>query len=401
MKLEATPSGRLNHLDTTKSLRQRHNHTIPRVCVTKVKDQDVFNAVKSCFDEIAVNGLLERVKRGLIKPNFVAGLPASSGTTTDLRIVEALIKILRENEVEVIVGESSLEDTGEVFKALNVFELEKLGAKIVNFDEGGWVMVESPTKLALKRFRLPEVVLNSDLIISAAKMKVHDQTGVTLSMKNLLGMIPKIDRKTAHKIDIDKAIVDVYAYPERNKKVISFVDGIYAMEGKGSPTRGKPVEMDLIVAGDNVMATDMTCIEIMGLGVKQVKHLSISEKIGLGNIRGREVVGEDVAGIKRRFEIPPSVSSPKPFLASYVIKRFFKRKPVFKYEERCIQCKLCVENCPIGNIRLEGDKIEISKKGCIGCMVCLESCKEGALDYEIDNVELYKIMRSIYHKLKM
>ena len=367
---------------------------MPRVCITKVKDQDIYNAMKSCLNEVA-SGSLKDVKKALIKPNFVAGLPASSGATTDLRMIKSLVKLLREKGIEVTVGESSLEDTGRVFKALNVFELEKFGAKVVNFDEEKWIKVESPTKLALRRFHLPEVVLDCDLIISMAKMKAHDQTGATLSVKNVLGMVPKSDRKNAHIVGIDKAIVDVFAYLVRNKKLISFVDGIYAMEGKGSPTHGKPVEMDLIVAGDDAVATDATCVEIMGFEVRKVKHLLLSQKIGLGKMDGKEIIGEKVENVRRRFEMPPAIPSFKSFLLSYMTKTFFKKTPFLKHKERCIKCKLCVENCPIENITMEGDGIKIDKKECIGCMVCVESCKEGALDYEISHVKIYNVARTI------
>jgi uncharacterized protein (DUF362 family)/Pyruvate/2-oxoacid:ferredoxin oxidoreductase delta subunit len=373
---------------------------MPRVCITKVEDQDVYKAVKACFDKIVTKDLLTGVKKALIKPNFVVGLPACSGATTDLRIVESLAKILRENGIEVIVGESSLENTSNVLEVLSVLELEKLGVKVVNFDEEKWIEVQSSTNFAPTRFHLPEAVLNCDLIVSVAKMKTHDLTGVTLSVKNVLGMIQKIDRKTAHRVDIDKAIVSVFAYLVRNKKFISFVDGIYAMEGKGSPTHGMPVKMDLIVAGDDAVATDATCIEIMGLEVKNIRHLSLSRKIGLGEIKGREIIGEKIESVRRRFEMPPAIRSSRPFLVSYVTKKFFNRTSSLKYKEKCIKCRLCIENCPIGNITMERDEIKIHKKKCIGCMVCLESCKEGALDYEINHAKIHKIARAIYHKFK-
>jgi ferredoxin len=83
-----------------------------------------------------------------------------------------------------------------------------------------------------------------------------------------------------------------------------------------------------------------------------------------------------------------------------VTKKFFNRTSSLKYKEKCIKCRLCIENCPIGNITMERDEIKIHKKKCIGCMVCLESCKEGALDYEINHAKIHKIARAIYHKFK-
>jgi uncharacterized protein (DUF362 family)/Pyruvate/2-oxoacid:ferredoxin oxidoreductase delta subunit len=372
---------------------------MPRVCIIKVENEDVHKAVKTCFDNLITSDLLRGVKKALIKPNFVVGLPANSGATTDLRIIESLAKILKENGIEVYVGESSLENTSKVLEALRVLELEKLGVKIVNFDEEKWIGVQSPF-FAPARFHLPEVVLDCDLIVSVAKMKTHDQTGVTLSVKNVLGLIQKSDRKSAHRVGIDKAIVSVFAYLVRNKKFVSFVDGIYGMEGKGSPTHGMPVKTDLIVAGDDALATDATCIEIMGLDLGEIKHLSLSRKIGLGEIEGRELIGEKIENVRRRFEMPPATRSSSPFLASYVLKKFFNRTSSLKYKQKCIKCRVCIENCPMGIISMEREEIKIDKKKCIGCMVCLESCKEGALDYEINHVKIYKTAKAVTTSLR-
>ena len=121
----------------------------------------------------------------LIKPNFVNDSPAESGVTTDPRILRSLIEILRSEGFEDIsVGESSIENTEEVFQALGITKLEMLGAKVINFDavQDGWVAVESPLGLALKRFRVARVARDCDLIISVAKMKTHWYAGVTLSV---------------------------------------------------------------------------------------------------------------------------------------------------------------------------------------------------------------------------
>jgi len=373
---------------------------LSRVCVIRVKNQDVYETLKTYFGEIVSDGLFNSRRKVLIKPNFVNSLPATSGVTTDFRIITSLIKILREKGVkEVIVGESSLEDTDKVFKTLNVFELEKFGAKVMNFDREKWVKVESSLGLALKRFYIAKAVLDCDLVISVAKMKTHMETKVTLSVKNVLGMISRRDRKVAHMIDIDGAIVDVFAYLKANKKLISFVDGIYALEGRRGPTAGRPVKMDLIVAGDDAVAVDAACVEIMGYDAKRVKHLTLSEKFGLGEMGNREIIGEAIEDVKREFEMPPAIPSFKSYLLSYAMNEFFKKTSYLRFEERCTGCKTCVENCPIGNIVLENGKVKMNKKKCIGCMICIESCKEGALDYKINHERIYKIGRKIYHKV--
>ncbi|MEW5759375.1 MAG: DUF362 domain-containing protein [Candidatus Thermoplasmatota archaeon] len=373
------------------------------VYISKVQNGNTYKAVEICFNEIATDNFLKDVRKVLIKPNFVNASPADTGVTTDPRIIKALIKILKEKGIEeVIVGESSLSNTKEVFKSLNLYELEKFGAKVVNFDDDEWIRVDSPLQLALKKFRVAKKVFDCDLFISVAKMKTHSDTHVTLSIKNVLGTIPKIDRKACHIIDINKAIVDVFAYIIKNKKFLSFIDGIYALEGKLGPTTGKPVKMDLVIASSDAVAADATCVEIMDYDINKVEHILLSNKFGFGKIEDREIIGEKIENIKRKFEMPVFLPKQKLPILSLIMEKTFKRKPYLKNREKCIGCKCCLEACPKDAIFMKNGIIKIRYKNCISCLVCCEACIEGALDYELSNLLLYKFgekLMKIYRKL--
>lgn len=372
---------------------------MPLTCIKKTSEESIQEDVHFCLNNLLKTDLIRNVEKVLIKPNFVVGSEASSGATTDLRVIKGLIDFFYTKGKEVFIGESSLENTEKVFETLGIYKLENFGAKIVNFDDTELIRVESPTKLALKHFYIPKIVYECDLVVSAAKMKAHDQTKVSLSVKNFLGATTKKDRKAAHMLDIDKSIVDVFAYFAKNKKVISFIDGIYAMEGKGSPTHGKAIKMDLLLAGDDAVATDSVCASIMGLNPTTIRHLAIANKLNLGSFES-EIVGEEIQGIRRNFDIPPTLSSSKIFYS--IVNKFFKRTSCFKNKEKCTLCGLCIENCPIENIAIVNNEIVINRKKCIGCMICVESCKNGAIDYEIRFENLYNFLRSFrdqYSKL--
>ncbi|OFV68326.1 MAG: protein containing DUF362 [Candidatus Syntrophoarchaeum caldarius] len=160
------------------------------VYITKVQNEDVYSALKLSIDEILTEAFLSGIEKVLIKPNFLNSSSAETGVTTDLRIIEGLIEILKEKGIkEIYVGEASFEKTQRVFESLDVYNLEQDGVKVVNFEEDEWIVVESPLKLALKHFHLPKTVMDCDLIINVAKMKTHSETGVSLGIKNLLGCI--------------------------------------------------------------------------------------------------------------------------------------------------------------------------------------------------------------------
>jgi len=374
-----------------------------RVFISKVEDQDVSHAVSSCFDRLVSDQFLHGVRKAVIKPNLLNSAPAHSGVTTDLRIVSSLIELLIQRGVEkVFVGESSLINTQQVLEALDVFRLERLGASVVNFDRDGWVQVESPIPMVLDRFNIAKTVYDCDLFISVAKMKTHSETKATLSIKNVLGAISPYDRRVGHRTDINRAIVEAFAYIKRNKRFLSIIDAIYALEGKQGPSFGNPVRMDLVIASDDPVAADATCIELMGYDVNKVEHILLAAQLGLGRIEDREIVGPRVEEVRIRFEVPPDKTPFSGFLPQ-VQERLFKKLPYLKFQDRCTRCERCVDTCPGGNIAINDGRIEIDYQNCLSCLVCCEACTEGALDYRVTHASLYKMAkgtRDLYWKLR-
>jgi hypothetical protein len=86
------------------------------------------------------------------------------------------------------------------------------------------------------------------------------------------------------------------------KPRLAIVDGIYCQEGLG-PVFGKPVEMDLIIAGRDLVAVDTICGAVMDFAPEEVLLTQTAAKRGLGTAKldEIEVLGEPVKQVKRRF----------------------------------------------------------------------------------------------------
>jgi uncharacterized protein (DUF362 family) len=372
--------------------------TLSQVYVQKIKDSDagVPAALALSFSKILPELDLNGDEKVLIKPNLVNSSPAESGVTTDLRILSSLVKLLQTEGIEDIrIGESSIENTGQVLQALGVAELERLGARVINFDAEDWGTVESPLRLALQRFRIARAVRDCDLIISAAKMKTHCDTGVTLSVKNLLGTISPQDRQAAHRTNIHRAIVDVYSYFNQNKRIVSVVDALWALEGRRGPITGTPVQMDLLVSGSDPLAVDAACVKIMGGSAGAIPHLALAREHGLGDL-SFSVQGESLEAVQRDFDMPPLQPTVQSRLASYAVAHGFKKRSYLRFADKCTGCGACVSSCPVDAVVIWDDRALISQEKCIGCLVCLESCKQGALDYRMRNAHAFLAARSLY-----
>ena len=148
------------------------------------------------------------------------------------------------------------------------------------------VKIKIPNGECLKEITVPRIVTES-AIISAAKMKTHMATKVTLGMKNMFGLLPDKLKMKYHAKGISNVIVDINTVIHPNLTVI---DGFVAMEGRG-PTDGSPVKMDLIIAGKDPVATDATGARAMGIDPHDIKHIRVANQKGLGNIDDIEIVG--------------------------------------------------------------------------------------------------------------
>jgi hypothetical protein len=80
------------------------------------------------------------------------------------------------------------------------------------------------------------------------------------------------------------------------------VDGIYCQEGLG-PVFGKPVEMDLIMAGRDLVAVDTICGLVMDFKPEEVPLTQAAARRGLGTCKPDEIkiVGEPLNRVRRRF----------------------------------------------------------------------------------------------------
>ena len=245
-----------------------------------------------------VDCILSKPKQILIKPNYINSEPPSTGITTDSRVIEGIVKFLRQRKTkDIIIGEGSgWSDTFEAFKVAGVDVVaERWDVKLVDLNKDKIVEVNPPNPLSIKKIKVAETSLKS-IIISVPKLKLHRIATVTLSLKNMMGALAS--KGSMHRGSLSKNIVDLVSVLRPS---ISVVDGIIA--GEGHETSGNPVEMNLVIAGTDPVAVDAVGAAVMGISPTDVKHLVLAEKKGLGtcDLEKITVLGESIEKVKRKF----------------------------------------------------------------------------------------------------
>ena len=275
---------------------------MPTVSVVKGprSHETVFKAL-----DLLGNSLKDTVKdsaRVLIKVNLISTKTYESGVTTDPLVVDALIRKFREfhDEIAVVEADATSTNADEAYKATGLDKIcEQNGVPFINLSKvREKVKLKIPNYEVLNEIEVPKMLLDA-AIISAAKLKTHEETVVTLGMKNMFGLLPEKRKVKFHSLGISKVIVDINTVL---RPKLTVIDGFYALEGPG-PIGGYPVKMDLIIAGRDPVATDATACRIMGIDPYEVYHIKRAYEKGFGEIDSAkiQVVGERIENVKRKF----------------------------------------------------------------------------------------------------
>jgi uncharacterized protein (DUF362 family) len=217
-------------------------------------------------------------KRVLLKPNLVDYIPGAEINTHPVFITAAAecFRRLGARQVTVAEGPGHQRDTQLLLRATGLDrKLKEHGIPFVDLNRDAVVKTRLRADYSgLKYLWLPRTVLEADFIVSMTKVKTHHWAGVTLSMKNMFGVVPGIKygwpKNLLHWRGIQQCIVDLAATVP-----IHFViaDAIVCMEGNG-PLAGSSRRLDRIVLSDDPVAADATCARLMGLLPERVPHIA-------------------------------------------------------------------------------------------------------------------------------
>lgn len=257
-------------------------------------------------------------RRVLLKPNFVEYDEGSVINTNPAVLHAAILAFRTLGAAEVIVAEGpghrrdleylleatsirhAIRDTGARFADLNLAAVAPVSAR-------AWFS-------SLGTLYLPEVVLGADVVVSMPKLKTHHWAGVTLSLKNMFGVMPGAvygwPKNVLHWAGITESILDINAALTRVDR-FNIVDGVIGMEGNG-PIQGRPRHAGVLVLGRDPVAVDATACRIMRVVPERVNYLREAGRF-LGNLEPSHVEqrGEDPAAVAVNFDLTDRFASLK------------------------------------------------------------------------------------------
>lgn len=238
-----------------------------------------------------------RGKHVVLKPNLVEYKPSAAINTHPTVIAGAIEALYRLGAATVVVAEGPghvrdthllLEECGlaDQLKAVGRTEFVDL-----NFDEVTRVPLRTGIT-GLRELWLPNTVLAADVLISMPKVKTHHWAGVTLSLKNLFGIVPGTvygwPKNILHWEGIDRSIIEIAAAVPVHYVI---ADAIVAMDGNG-PLHGQSKNLGCLIFADDPVAADAACCRLMEIPPLKIRHLALAARLGNGGESAIDRVGE-------------------------------------------------------------------------------------------------------------
>ena len=249
-------------------------------------------------------------KTVVLKPNLVDYIPGDAINTHPLLVLAAAESFRRLGAKSVLVAEGPghQRDTQLVLSQSGYQSfLRDQAIRFVDLNRDE--LVRTPLRagyMGVKNLWLPRTVLDADFLVSMPKIKTHHWAGVTLSMKNMLGVVPGArygwPKNILHWKGIQESILDVAATIPINFVI---ADGIMAMEGNG-PLNGTARPLRKIVLSDDPVAADATCARLMGFEPERIVHIHEGARF-LGNLSPALIdqAGESLKAPTSPFSVVP------------------------------------------------------------------------------------------------
>jgi uncharacterized protein (DUF362 family) len=259
-------------------------------------------------------GLNLRDKSVLLKPNFVEYIAGVEVNTNPILVIAAAeaFRSLGARNVVVAEGPGHQRDTYLVLVESGLeAQLRRQRLAFVDLNRDELIKVATRANYTgLDHLWLPRTVLASDFVVSMPKIKTHHWAGVTLSMKNMFGIVPGSKygwpKNILHWKGIHRSILDICATAPVH---FAIADGVIAMEGNG-PLHGTHRHLGKIVLADDPVAADFTCARLMGLNPSLVWHLDRASRfLGNGSPGRIDLIAEGLPLRTTPFDVLPEFAS--------------------------------------------------------------------------------------------
>ena len=237
-------------------------------------------------------GMKHFVKPGMkmaVKPNIGWDkVPELAGNTNPKLVTEIIKQCFAAGAKEVTVFDHTCDDWIKCYKNSGIEDAAKTaGAKVMPaHQESYYREIALPRGKKMKKAKVHEAILDSDVWINVPILKNHGGANLTISMKNHMGIV--WDRGYFHQNDLQQCIADICTLDK--KAVLNVVDAYRILKTNGP--RGRSAS-DVVLTKGLFMSQDIVAVDtaaakffnqVRTMPLESVKHLANGQALKIGTM---------------------------------------------------------------------------------------------------------------------
>lgn len=233
----------------------------------------------------SLGGIGSFVKKGqkvVVKPNIGWDVPPERAGNTNPKLIEEIVRqCYQAGAREVYAFDNTCDNWERCYSNSGISRaVRNANGKIVPGNTEGYFQSVPVNGESLKQAKIHELILESDVVINVPILKSHGGARLTMSMKNLMGVV--WDRRFWHRNDLHQCIADFASF---YKPTLNVLDAYYVMKQNGP--RGVSVD-DVVTMRSLLISTDMVAIDaagakLFGVEPEEVRHIGLAAGRGAGS----------------------------------------------------------------------------------------------------------------------
>jgi uncharacterized protein (DUF362 family) len=235
----------------------------------------------------ALGGMTKFVKKGqtvVVKPNIGWDTEPELAGDTNPNLVARIIKHCYDaGAKKVYVFDHTCDPWKDTYKTSGIEDAaKKAGASVVPASTQDYYQkVSVPGGKTLKSARVHELIISSDVFINVPILKDHGSAGLTMAMKNLMGIV--WERGAWHATGLHQCIADFTAYRKPDLNVIDCYRIMTQNGPRGTSEADTQVAGSQIISSD-IVAADAAAAKIFGTEPSTINYIKLAAEKGLGEM---------------------------------------------------------------------------------------------------------------------
>jgi uncharacterized protein (DUF362 family) len=276
------------------------NMTIAKWAGAQAKSSSQIDKIAAQLTEQAIEGLggMRRfVRRGdvvWVKPNIAWDRTPELAANTNPAVVAGVVRMCLDAGAKTVkVGDNPCHQPEKTYVSTGIPAAAKaVGAQIVMLDRRRVRQMNIGGERVKSIPMFPEI-LECDVLINVPIAKHHRRAGLTLCMKNYMGVIE--NRPTFHQA-IAECLTDLTRYM-KPRTALQVIDCVRVLDDHG-PLGGDPADVRVkttVAAGTDPVALDAFAAELMGRKPSEIGSIVEGSEAGLGKMDYRSLAPREIA----------------------------------------------------------------------------------------------------------